>query len=323
MKSKIFIGSTLEGIKLANAVKTNFEHDAYADVWNNGGIFSLSGNTLDDLLLHLDEYDYAIFIFQPDDKTAIRGKNYNTVRDNVIFELGLFFGKLGKNRAFYIIPRNYPKIRIPTDLYGVTAGTYDYERLMQQPDKIESIVATFCNQIKFQIKNNPVNQGIGIKESKMFNNFTEDFEKLINQAKNITLFFIHSRQWRENNDNVLRDFLKRSSTKLNVILPNLQNTKLIDRIKNNFSDGEVIEPLIKDAYSFFEKLKSQYTNVEIRSFDSYPTYSFYCFDNEAIIALYSTTPKKKNVPSFKITKDSKFWQFLYDDVQELMKSKEY
>ena len=46
----------------------------------------------------------------------------------------------------------------------------------------------------------------------------------------------------------------------------------------------------------------------------------YCFDEEAIIAMYPTTEKKKNVPAFKILKDSKFWDFVEDDIVELTKT---
>ena len=130
-----------------------------------------------------------------------------------------------------------------------------------------------------------------------------------------------SRQWRENNETAIKNFLKRENTQLIVFLPNLFNDILMHKIVNNFSDGDVILTLIKDAYKFFINLKKDLrANVEIRCFDYYPTYSFYCFDEEAIIAMYPTTAKKKNVPAFKIYKDSKFWDFVEDDIIELKKS---
>ena len=319
-KSKIFIGSTVEGLDLAKAIQLNLEHSSYTTIWYQG-IFSLSGNTLDDLLKTLDDYDYGIFVFQPDDKSTIKGEDYATIRDNVIFELGLYFGRLGRNNSFYLIPRNFQKLHLPTDLGGVTAGTYDFERLQKDKKNIRAIVGPFCTQVEEMLsKNKNVSKGIGIRKAEMFNNFTEDFELLITSANTITLFFIHSRQWRENNQNAISDFLKREKTNLLVFLPNFMNINLMERIKSNFSDGKVIETLIKDAYTFFLELKSGYKDkVDIRYFDTYPTYSFYCFDNEAVIALYPTTSKKKNVPSFKVEKNSKFWLFLEDDLNELKK----
>jgi predicted nucleotide-binding protein len=45
----------------------------------------------------VDASDFAIAIAQPDDVTKTRGKRKNTPRDNVIFELGFFMGRLGEN----------------------------------------------------------------------------------------------------------------------------------------------------------------------------------------------------------------------------------
>lgn len=270
--------------------------------------------------MSLDEYDYGIFIFQPNDISIIRREPFNAVRDNVIFELGLYFGKLGRDRAFYLVPENHPKVHIPTDLAGITAGTYDYERLINDRLNLRAIVGPFCTQIKGIITQNvKIRPGIGIKRAELFNNFTEEFEKMILNTKKITLFFIHSRQWRENNHNSIVRFLHKEGTKMIVLLPNFLNPSLMDRIKSNFSDGEVIATLVRDAFNYFLELNFEFNKIEIRLYDFYPTYSFYCFDEEAIVALYPTTAKKKNVPSFRISKDSKFWHFLEDDINELIK----
>src|SRR5256886_12302410 len=42
-------------------------------------------------------------------------------------------------------------------------------------------------------------------------------------------------------------------------------------------------------------------------FDRYPTYSFYQFDRRAVIALYSNTSAKKELPAFEITADCFFF----------------
>jgi predicted nucleotide-binding protein len=44
-------------------------------------------------------------------------------RDNVVFELGLFIGALGRRRVFVVIPRG-AEIKIPTDLLGLTPISY-------------------------------------------------------------------------------------------------------------------------------------------------------------------------------------------------------
>ena len=44
-------------------------------------------------------------------------------RDNVVFELGLFMGRLGRRRTILMKPKN-TVIKLPSDLVGVT--TIDY-----------------------------------------------------------------------------------------------------------------------------------------------------------------------------------------------------
>jgi len=59
----------------------------------------------------------------------LRGNEYDVVRDNVIFELGLFLGKNGPDAVFVVQPRNSDGVfHLPSDLIGITTATYDSER---------------------------------------------------------------------------------------------------------------------------------------------------------------------------------------------------
>ena len=48
-------------------------------------------------------------------------------RDNVIFELGLFIGRIGRRRSFLVEPRG-EEAKLPSDLSGITSITYKYDR---------------------------------------------------------------------------------------------------------------------------------------------------------------------------------------------------
>ncbi len=127
MKPKIFIGSSREGVKIADAIHYNLTRDAECTVWKDG-VFQLSNNTLASLIDALRTSDFGIFVFSPDDITIMRGETANTVRDNVLFELGLFIGRLGQERCFFLIPDKSSDLRLPSDLAGVTPGYYESER---------------------------------------------------------------------------------------------------------------------------------------------------------------------------------------------------
>ncbi|HBR53461.1 MAG TPA: hypothetical protein DEA82_04450 [Flavobacteriaceae bacterium] len=148
IKPKIFIGSSKERLDIAYALQENLEFDSEPTVWTQG-IFKLSKNTLESLVDSLETFDYAIFVFHPDDMSEIRGKEYNVIRDNLIFELGLFIGKIGRDKVFFLIPQNFKNLHIPTDLIGITPGTYNAHR---KDKNLKASLGPFCNQVREELK---------------------------------------------------------------------------------------------------------------------------------------------------------------------------
>ncbi|RYE44967.1 MAG: DNA-binding protein, partial [Sphingobacteriales bacterium] len=147
MKPKLFIGSSSEALEVANAIQENLAYDAEVTVWNQG-VFKLSSTSLHDLVTALGKTDFAIFVFNPDDISIIRDQTYSTTRDNVIFELGLFIGKLGQRKVFYVLPEN-EQIHLPTDLLGISPGKYNNVRTDKN---ILAALGPFCNQVRAELK---------------------------------------------------------------------------------------------------------------------------------------------------------------------------
>ena len=94
---RVFIGSSGEALDVSYAVQEEFSRDFDVTVWIQD-VFRLSRDALDSLLQALDSSDAGFFILRPDDVTESRGESRFTVRDNVIFELGMFIGRLGRDR---------------------------------------------------------------------------------------------------------------------------------------------------------------------------------------------------------------------------------
>ena len=152
MRPRVFIGSSTEGLGIANAVQQNLDHDADCTVWTQG-VFSVSTYTLDSLINAVRLNDFSIFVFSPDDVTQIRQNQVIAARDNVILEAGLFIGHYGKDRNFIIAPRDVPDFRIPTDLLGITLAEYDPTRVLNNP---QAAVGVACTSIKTAILSHPV-----------------------------------------------------------------------------------------------------------------------------------------------------------------------
>jgi hypothetical protein len=125
MKYSLFVGSSVEGLKYARALQQNLRYEASVTVWPQG-IFRPSNYPLDDLLSTVGKHDFGAFIFLPEDILILRGQRQAVVRDNVLFELGLFFGRLGRQRAFLLKPRG-EEMHLPSDLAGLTPAEFDLD----------------------------------------------------------------------------------------------------------------------------------------------------------------------------------------------------
>lgn len=151
-----------------------------------------------------------------------------------------------------------------------------------------------------------------------FTGFVPRFEELIASATRMTVYYIHSRRWRENHDAAIKAFVARQGTTFEVFLPDLENHELMFSLEKHFDDGPLIPALVVDAYRYFARLAREFGKPsEIWLFGRYPTYSFYRFDQRAIVALYSNSVAKKHLPAFEITTTGFFGDFLAADIDDL------
>jgi hypothetical protein len=118
MKPRIFIGSSSEGLSCAEHVKNLLEENAALDctLWNDGTIFGLNSSYLESLLKAGSMFDFGILVATQDDLTNKRGEINYSARDNVLFEYGLFMGRLGRFRTLILKQKD---VDLPSDLDGI------------------------------------------------------------------------------------------------------------------------------------------------------------------------------------------------------------
>lgn len=123
VRPSVFVGSSTEGLKIAKALQVLLDHACEVTIWSQG-VFGLSQGTLESLVHALDQYDFAILVLTADDLVTSREASSSAPRDNVLFELGLFMGGLGRERTFIVYDRT-ADLKLPSDLAGVSAATFE------------------------------------------------------------------------------------------------------------------------------------------------------------------------------------------------------
>lgn len=145
-RPKIFVGSSVEGLSYAETIQLNLQFTADCQLWNQS-LFAPTTGTLEQLVTAVGTFDFAIFVITPDDVTTRRGTRQSTGRDNVIFELGLFMGRLGRERTFIVQPRDQ-NLSLPSDLLGVT--TISFQHSTATP--LAAAMGAACTQIAQHIR---------------------------------------------------------------------------------------------------------------------------------------------------------------------------
>jgi hypothetical protein len=126
MQPRIFIGSSTKALPMAEYAQAELSHISQPEVWENGKFYPHM-TPIESLFKALDEFDFALFVAIPEDVTTKRGKSLATMRDNVLFEAGLFMGRLGRSRVFLISPENTADtaLELPSDLTGIDPTHYN------------------------------------------------------------------------------------------------------------------------------------------------------------------------------------------------------
>jgi predicted nucleotide-binding protein len=133
---RVFVASSSEQISVAKAVAEVLKSpDFDVKVWDEE-IFSFSASYIESLEKELEHADFAVVILTADDSGNVRRKKVNLPRDNVVFELGLFIGRLGRERCFFFVDRD-SGTRIASDLSGVKPVAFDRRGGKKVPDSLK------------------------------------------------------------------------------------------------------------------------------------------------------------------------------------------
>ncbi|WP_019674101.1 TIR domain-containing protein [Psychrobacter lutiphocae] len=123
-KPRLFIVSTAEALSVAEDIRLNLDYeDIDVTLWSQPDTFQAGSYALESLERAIKTHDFGLAIMSADDIVVSREVELAAPRDNVIFELGLFMGSLGRERTLIAFPRGHES-KLASDLQGLTPLTY-------------------------------------------------------------------------------------------------------------------------------------------------------------------------------------------------------
>lgn len=217
IKKKIFIGSSTEELKLADSAKQILDKDFDVTIWNeslwDSSVFKINQNFLADLLKASLQFDFGILLGTNDDKIIFRGQEVLQPRDNVLFELGLFTGRLGTSKCAFIIDR---EIKLLSDLNGLTLARFDKADMNSFVNAVNQIRDLFLGSSEDEINFFPS----ATLASVYFENFIVPICRYIIECNGFSAQGVHYQK-----------------CKLNVIIPNRINNDVnlqFEKLKAKF-----------------------------------------------------------------------------------------
>lgn len=176
MKPSIFVGSSSEGLEVARAIEFQLQNDAEITIWN-AGFFDLGQGYLETLVNSLERFDFAILVLTADDLVTSREVTQQAPRDNVMFELGLFIGRLGRSRVF-VVNDNAKGVKVPSDLAGVTLASYSGDRV---DGNLIAAVSPACTRIRQTIRSLGLFEGRTLRQLQEATNQVEHISDKMKQ----------------------------------------------------------------------------------------------------------------------------------------------
>lgn len=127
-KKRLFIGSSFKELPLADKIRGYLQNDFDINIWHNdwnipgAPVFVVNKSFLQDLLKASLQYDFGLMLGTSDDKVVREGKVIMQPRDNILFEFGLFLGRMGTSRCALLVEKG---IHVPSDLEGTTQAQFE------------------------------------------------------------------------------------------------------------------------------------------------------------------------------------------------------
>ena len=135
-------------LSVARGLQEGLSHDDMTVIVWTDGVFQASQDSVSSLVAAAELSDLGILVVGADDMLLSRGREMATPRDNVVFEIGLFMGAIGRTRTFVVQARGID-LHLPSDLLGLTPIEYELGNAADMATRLGPV----CTKIRELVRN--------------------------------------------------------------------------------------------------------------------------------------------------------------------------
>ncbi|MFY9821110.1 MAG: TIR domain-containing protein [Thermoanaerobaculia bacterium] len=310
-KPRVFIGSSTKGQEVARAIAEGLAGSASLKPWWTS--FALARTYLEELDTIAREVEFAVFVLTPDD-TRDRGIGAASVpRDNVLFELGLFTGSLGRDRTFAVRPRGVP-LELPTNLGGMHVAEFNSladsapatgsERDSLLYDAVSDAVGAIKKEIsrsRIAVVRPPSAEIVKVFPQRRFVAAKKWNAFIRGAEKHLWLYGMAELGYAEDEETE-KTFLKvprGCDVRVLLLNPESPHTQVI--AQDEHTDPEALRVRIRISLTAFSKMQAMSEGrIKVRVYDSFPQVSVVRADERALITIYIRPLAGNDCPTFEI-----------------------
>jgi hypothetical protein len=147
-----------------------------------------------------------------------------------------------------------------------------------------------------------------------------DWEEFFGRSTHLDIVFAYGSTWRNTHLHRLERLLARDKAKVNVALPDPECSVLIQELAFRFgTSADDLRSKILDAVSFFSRLAEKFPGkVKIFQVARSYSYSFYRFNNDAVVAFYTFRPERTAIPTLLATRGGGLYEFVRSEWYSLL-----
>jgi hypothetical protein len=152
-----------------------------------------------------------------------------------------------------------------------------------------------------------------------------DFPTFLKEANKVDIFVVYANTWRANFEQELRLLARKPGARVRVFFPDPANTSLMTELAirlgspNAAAMKQKIEVAIAEFRGIFNTKENPGLDFSVWVHKQAPLYSFYRFNNVAVVTLYKHSYGRGDAPTMIAQRGGSMYSFLEADVDAMIK----